>query len=581
MIRCKSCSYVNEGFSTKCKLCGESLYPSESECEELVHTAKFLAEKKNYAEAVEILKFLADLGNLDGEREYASILEEGILLPRDYDAAMKYFLRAAKKNDGYSAYRYARLAERECDRSAEFWMRYSAFLGTREAFVRAAELYSLRSDEETASYYYALASDAGDTDSTVTIAKRYCEGIGVARDEGIAKWYMDKFVFPPLYALKLSIKLRSVTPIVPPSPIFTTYKKTLRTLKAEAKEYEIDSAYFHLATLDAESSEPDALAALGVLYVEGRGTEVDIEYGMFLLEKAASLGNADAAKYLGDIFLLGKYFPRDIDRVLHYYKRAASLGKSGAYEMLGDMFYEGNLVKTNLAYAIELYELGAREGDRSCREKAHRLHDEREHHFVTAESHKKTNPTTAFYHYAMATAMGYLPSHRELARCFENGIGTERDRRSAFRWYKLAHEHGDFEAGADLGRCYARGIGTAFNFTLAVKHLTPAAKLGNEEAREELVRLYENKKKKMTRSLFSTAMRLIYLHKNAEAVRLLSLASELGHPRAIYTLAALTEFGLGTPTNRQSAEELYRRARAHGFHDERQSYKLKILKMTR
>ena len=581
MIRCKNCSFINEGVDTKCKICGESLTPTESECAELITTAKFLEKKKNYTEAVEIYRFLANLGITDGEREYASILEGGVLVPKNYELAMEYFHRAAKKNDAYAAYRYSLLAERECDRSSEFWLLFAAFLGARESFVKAAELYSSRGDEVTASYYYSLASDSGDRDSTIIMANRYYEGVGVERDEQYAKWYIEKFAFPPLYAIKLAFKLRSVVSAVPPNPIFTTYKKVLRSLKSQAKKYNIDTAYFRLCSQDAEDETADSLRSLGILYVEGVGTPPDVEYGMYLLERAVSLGSADAAKYLGDMYISEKHFPRDMERVLTYYKRAASLGRSGAYEMLGDIFYEGSLVKPNLAYAIELYELGAREGDAACRDKAHKLHGERENHFMSAKSFEKTNPELTFYHYAMSTAMGYIPSHKELARCFEEGIGTMVDRRAAFNWYRIAHQRGDFDAGAALGRCYARGIGTAYNFKLAVQILTPSATLGNAEAEAELVRLYENKKKNMTRSLYSKAMRLIYMHKPSEAAPLLSLAADLLHPDATYTLGALTEFGLGVAADRQLAESLYRRAMSYGFRDDRHAYKLQILKMSR
>ncbi len=581
MIKCKHCSFLNEGVDTKCKICGESLSPTESECAELLSTAKFLEKKKNYVEAVEIYRFLANLGVTEGEREYAAILEAGVLVPNSYEEAMKYFYRAAKKNDAYSAYRYSRLAEREHDGAWEFWLLYSAFLKCRDSFMRAAEVYSERGDEESALYYYSLAADAGIKDADVILAERYYGGVGVMKNENIAKWYINKFFIPPIHAIKLAYRLRSTIPEIPPTPIFKTYGKVLSELKAKAKSLGIDTAYFYLAEADSESGTSEALYTLGTLYIEAVGTKRDIEYGMFLLEKAANLGSADAAKYLGDMFLSEKHFPRDMDRVLHYFKRAASLGKSSAYKMLGDMFYEGELVKANLAYAIELYELGAREGDRACREKARELNEQRENHYLTASKIKESNPALAFYHYAMSTAMGYVPSHKGLARCFEYGIGTKIDRRQAFNWYKIAEERGDFDAGCDLGRCYARGIGTPFNFDLAIKHLTPSAKLGNESAKEELVRLYENKKKHMTRALYSTAMRLIYLRKHTEAIRLLELATELGHPKAIYTLGALLEFGLGLPTDRKRAEELYHRAFSLGFHDARQVYKLKILKMGR
>ena len=581
MIKCKHCSFLNDGISTKCKICGEGLFPTESECEELLSTAKFFETKKNYVEAVEIYRFLATLGVTEGEREYANVLEGGVLVPKNVGEAMKYFLRAAKKNDAYSAYRYSRLAESEGEPSAEFWLLFSAFLSCRDSFMHAAEVYSEHGDEESSLYYYSLAADAGIKDADVIMAERYYNGVGVVRNEGIAKWYLAKHLIPPMHAIPLAFKLRSVVPEIPTTPIFKTYSKVLSSLKSEAKRLKLDSAYFYLSEVDSESGTSEALYTLGTLYIEGVGTKRDIEYGMFLLEKAANLGSADAAKYLGDMFLSEKHFPRDMDRVLQYYKRAASLGKSGAYKMLGDMFYDGELVQANLAYAIELYELGAREGDRACRERARELNEERENHCLEAKRLEKTSPAAAFYHYAMSTAMGYVPSHKELARCFEHGIGTKIDRRQAFAWYKIAKERGDFDAVCDLGRCYARGIGVAFNFKLSTELLTTSAKLGNQVAKEELIRLYENKKRHMTKALYSTAMRLIYLRKHGEAVRLLELSTSLGHPKAIYTLGALSEFGLGLKTDRQRAEELYQRARSLGYRDDRQAYKLKILKMGR
>lgn len=581
MIKCKMCGHTPDRFESVCPKCNNKYEFTRLEIEDSIEEAKRAMRGKEYEYAVKIYKTLADAGITEAEREYAAILEKGSLVPRDLDGAMSYFYNAAKKNDAYSAYRYSRLAARTSDKASEFWIAYSALLGCREAFPVAADSYSNMGDEETASYYYALAADANDTDSIVTMAKRYYNGTGTEQSEEYAKWYMDKLMLPPFHALKLAYKLRGVKPKLPPEPVFKGHTRIVRMLIRDAKKYKLDTAELYLAELLAKTGDPDALYTLGTLYAEGVGGKISAEDAVATLEKALAKGSADAAKYLGDLYVCGKIVPRSIDRALHYYRRSAGNGNGSAYEVMGDMFREGRMVETNIAYAIDLYDLGAREGDAGCRKKSTELHEERERYFAAARAAENTSPGDAFENYALSASMGYLPAHRELARLFENGIGTKRDRRSAFVWYKLAVEMGDTDAWYDLGRCYAHGIGTAFDFELAADALVQAKRYGSRAADAELTRIFENKKRGMVRSLFSTAVRLIHKKKFAEAIPLLETCSQLDYPDGNYVLGCMYEFGLGVETSRTSAFEYYNRAFDAGFRDSRQIYKLKILKMAR
>ncbi len=581
MIKCNECGHTADKFSIICPKCSNKHTLSRLEIEDALDEARAAMKKRDYEYSLEIYKALSDESVTDAEREYAIILEDGKLLVRDLDGAMKYFFEAAKKNDAYSAYRYSRLAARTSDKASDFWLAYSALLGCKDAFVPAAEHYSDMGDEETAGYYYSLAAHGDLTDAIVTMAKRYYGGIGCEKCDEYAKWYMDKLTLPPLHALKLAYKLRSVRAAMPPEPKFTTKSRILRGLIRDAKKYSLKTAHLFLAELLAKEGTADALFSLGALYAEGEACEVRAEDAIRLLELAVAKGSAEGAKYLGDIYTVGKLVPKNIEKALSYYEKAAGLGEGGAYEIMGDMFCEGRLVDINVAYAIEIYELGSREGDANCRAKATKLHEERESLYKEAKSSEKINAERAFECFGLSAAMGYLPAHKELARCFECGIGTKKNRRMAHLWYSLAVDRGDTDALFDLGRCYSRGIGTHYDFDKATEILSKAKRYGSTSAEGELLRILENKKRSMIRSLFSNGIRLIYQKKFEEAFELLSACAEVGYPEGTYILGCLYEFGLGTATSRAKAFECYNAAFDSGFRDPRQTYKLKILKMAR
>ena len=155
------------------------------------------------------------------------------------------------------------------------------------------------------------------------------------------------------------------------------------------------------------------------------------------------------------------------------------------------------------------------------------------------------------------------------------------NRREAFRHYKAAVDAGDKRALYDLGRCYAHGIGTKFNFKAASAALTLARDLGQANADAELRRIYENKKKHMLRSLYSTAMSMLYKKDFAESKRLLEICAGLGSTEATYSLGCLYEFGVGVPADRRTALSYYKIAYAGGYSDYDQSQKQKILKVTK
>lgn len=582
MIKCKSCgSLTDYKGESHCPNCREEYTVTPIEATDMMKEPRAAMKSRDFDTARENIHFLANRGVLDAEREYGAMLERGKLLPKDLDLASRYYLSAARKNDPYSAYKYSCLTAKLDEKTSSFWLAYAALLGEKAAFPKAAEMYRHMGDEETATFYYSIAAACDDAHAIVTMAKRHYNGIGALQSEELARWYMDRLTFPPIYALRLKFILRGVEAKEPPRPVFVHRDAILRRLCRDAERMGFAEARLKLTRLLSENSDPQALYTLGTLLAEGIGGPVNPKEAIVALEQAQAGGSSDAAKYLGDMFVSGRIVPRDIQRALGHYEHATSLGYSSAYEAMGDIFREGELVPCNVAYAIELYKTGGNMGDENCREKAMELIAERERLYKMAMSLETTDPERAFDALSLSAAMGYVPSHRELGRFYENGIGTKTERRAAYFWYSFAVKKGDMDALYDLGRCYARGIGTAFDFDRAMDTLTKAMRYGSSKAKDEFKRLSENKTRALSRQLFSKAMRLIYQQKYREARAILEVCHEVGDPQAAYTLGCMYEFGLGGFTDREGAKNLYEYAYREKFRDPRQEYKLKILRMTR
>ena len=582
MIKCNSCGSISEYTSPTCPECKRRYTFSEDELSEMLYIAEAKQKARDYLGASELYRAAADAGLVRAQREYAVMLESGKQVKCDIDMAMRYFYAAAEGGgDAYCAFRYARLCDRHSEGASLFWLKLSAVLGYNGAYPALAERLSREGDEKGACYFYSLAAACDHTDAIVSLSFRYYEGRGVEKNESYAKWYMDKLTIPPIHAIKLAYRMRGIKAEEPPAPDARRLELMLRALVREATDLGHKRSAARLLRLLSDRGDAEACLKLGKLYAEGVGVKADTDEAFRLLEYAATHGIAEAYQAMGEIYLSGRLVPMDVNKALTCYRAAAKLGLTDAYEAMGDVYREGKLVKIDIPEAIRLYALAAEGGNESAHAKSEALIGKRAEIFALAKKTEREAPENAFKLYCIAVGMGEEGAACQLARCFENGIGTERDRQSAYRLYKSGAEEKDEEACFHLGRCYADGVGTERDFYLAARYLTRALRLGIVEAEPYLRRIFEGKKKALTRSGYSRAMRLIYRKKFSEAAFELEKCVPLCYGKGIYTLACLYEFGLGVPTDRKRAYELYERAFEFKFRDPRARYKLCRLKMSR
>lgn len=579
MIKCKNCGYEGIFETKKCPRCSAQITLDENGIEKLRREVLAAREAGEIDMLAESYRTLALAGDTEGEREYAKLLEKGLHTPRDVDLAMDYFLRAAKKGDAFSAYRYSRLISRTNDELSRFWLLFSAALGCSDAYLAAAEEYSRTGDEAAANYYYSLADEAGEADATVRLASRYYYGEGFEPNASYAKRYMEKLTFPPIYALKLAYKLRQVKSEAPPKILPPENNKVTYELISKARRLGIKPAEMALYQSLASDGNDESACKLASVYIEGRITERNPDEAIRILSRAAAGGGVSAYVMLGNLYLEGKDVKQSFDDALRCYEAAAKLGCKNADEYIADVYHHKNYIGRDVAKAYELYTKAAKAGSATAKSKAEAILSAREGYYYHASRNEAVSPKDAFRGYAIATVMGHAPAMLKLAECYALGIGVAKNRKEAFLWYKKAYDSGLSEANMPLGVCYGRGVGTAFNYRLAVGHLRAALSLGDERAKREISRLYENRRKALTRRYYSAGMRLIYMGKYSVAKAHLEVAAQLKHPKAIYTLGALYEFGRGAEADRAHAYSLYLDAEGLGFTDTRSAYKSKILRM--
>lgn len=580
MIFCKNCEYEGAYVSKKCPVCKQELSFDEREIREIresISRAKLNKESETVAEGYHIL---ADLGDTEGEREWAKILERGNgITERNIDAAMDFYRRAAEKFDSYSAYKYAELLSRINEVMAEFWLQFSAFLDYPNAFLEAARSYDRSCEDDFANHYAYLAAVSDDIDAVIFLAEKYFKGDGIEKSPEYAKWYMEKLTFPPLHAFKLSLKLRSVKAKEAPNISLRDRRALAINLLGKARRLRLSHPIFYLTAFLFEKGDMTAGAELGEMYLSGNGTEKSSEEGIRCLSRAAASGSAAAYMSLGKVYYEGVHTERNIKFSLECFENAARLGHAAAHEQLGDIYHSSDFEGWSIETALTHYKKAADMGLSSAGKKADKIIEIREEFYKKAIECEMSAPEDSFkYRFAGAT-MGHAPSKLLLAEAYARGIGTKKNRRKAFELWKSAADADEERAYFPLGLCYAYGFGTAFDFERAIRTLAIADNRGNTEARAEVQRLIKNKKLSLAKKFYSTAMHLIYKGKFDIAKRYLEAATELSLSKAIYTLGCLFEFGKGTQTDKNEAYRLYALADEAGFKDTRSKYKLTILKM--
>ncbi|GBC47032.2 kinase-like domain-containing protein [Rhizophagus irregularis DAOM 181602=DAOM 197198] len=157
------------------------------------------------------------------------------------------------------------------------------------------------------------------------------------------------------------------------------------------------------------------------------------------------------------------------------------------------------------------------------------------------------NLENAFHWYQKAAENGYTDAMFNLAICYKNGEGTEKNLEKAFNWYQKAAENGEETAMNSLAVCYKKGEGTEKNLEKAFHWYQKAAENGHTDAVFSLALCYKNGE-----GTEKNLEKAFYWYQKA--------AVEKDHIKAMNNLAICYKNGEGTEKNLEKAFYWYQKA---------------------
>jgi tetratricopeptide (TPR) repeat protein len=242
-----------------------------------------------------------------------------------------------------------------------------------------------------------------------------------------------------------------------------------------------------------------------VLGIEGVLDLPDAHFHRLLEDAGADLTSLGVQCNLGLFYEVAKRY----DKALDWYHRGARQGCEACECNIGNSYYYGHGVERNIDTALEWYTKAAEKGHALAQHKVGVIH------------HEKGQHVEAFKWFKKAAIQGIIQAEYNLGKCYEDGLGVDKnipkavkwytkaaeqghapaqnkvgcihhDKEQydeAFKWYMKAANQGFTDAEINLGIYYEDGLGVEKNIPEAIKWYAKAAEKGDTYAAEVLEEL--------------------------------------------------------------------------------------------
>lgn len=227
----------------------------------------------------------------------------------------------------------------------------------------------------------------------------------------------------------------------------------------------------------------DSLVELALIYLYEDSVK-DLEKGQIYLDWAVKEESTRAMTEKSHL-LLNQEVP-DIEGTQKLLEKAIELGDSYAPYRLGLMYERGDIGKNPDYYkAFELYQLSA--------ERGHIYGIELVGHYyrIGITKAEEANPEKAIEYFNHAIEKGSEYAKVELAFCYEDGFGVEKDYKKAYDLFKTAAENGYVYAYNKIGYYEEDGLVGEKNDAKAFQAYQKAAEGGNIEGIYNVGRSYK------------------------------------------------------------------------------------------
>lgn len=170
----------------------------------------------------------------------------------------------------------------------------------------------------------------------------------------------------------------------------------------------------------AESGNIDAEYSLGISYLFGKGTEVDINKAISYFIQSAEKKHPKACHILATLYLNGwNSIAKDETLGLKYLQKAVTLGVDAAIEQYGELLIEGKLVPKNVESGIKFLTYAADHGSDRAKLCLAEL-------YLNGEETEE-NPEKVFYWLNTLEDKNDTEIMRMFALMYIDGVGTEKD----------------------------------------------------------------------------------------------------------------------------------------------------------
>ena len=316
---------------------------------------------------------------------------------------------------------------------------------------------------------------------------------------------------------------------------------------------------FELFRRAADQDYTPALWALGFFYELGLFVDADIKKAVEYYQTAADRGYNPAKVTLAIMYETGIYFDADFEKANEYYA-AVDEDRSllEPWAEIDKSFVAINISDDVLQYRIYRYEEIRSMDSSKFFGSYSRLSDlgnvyamyRLAHMYEEGTSKSTKRPDRAFYYYKKAAELGYAPAKADfdrfcsenptvVARYYASADSTESNTEKAFELYRTAAESGNASAMLHTAKCYYEGIGTEKDEALAY-HWACRAKHAGQHVSLEFGRHI-----------------ITYPDEIQESELISYLGKNRSHPWALYALGCCVETGFCIDKDEALAGTLY------------------------
>ncbi|MBO5122781.1 MAG: sel1 repeat family protein, partial [Oscillospiraceae bacterium] len=352
--------------------------------------------------------------------------------------------------------------------------------------------------------WYRAAAEQGVVEAQLSLASYYFDGDGVAQDLSKAAHWFRAAAQQGHAGAQYNLSL--------------CYRQGLGVEQNYAEAV-------HWCRMAAQQGAVKAQHNLAVCYATGEGVEKDMQEAIHWYRKAAEQGDADAQYHLAGYYATGKGVEKDLAEAEMWAQKAAEQGYENAAEMLEE-------IKTN--QTKDVFILGV-----TC--------------------HEKGEYTQAVQHFRTAAEQGNRFAQYNLALCYEQGEGVEKNQSEAVRWYRAAAEQGDAKAQLNLARYYFKGEGVEQDLDAAILWAERACEQESEVAAKLLELLKAAKEHP-----FDLGVACFEKNDYKKAVLYFRIAAQQGDANAQFNLALCYSQGQGVEQDQSEAARWYRKAAEQG-----------------